>query len=116
MLRRTRFLRPSTATTPAASSTTKTQKPRFAFITRTRVASAMAILSAPVGYYYTQVHLPRARQIRALLHQKRPERTTPVFTTGNEPISSLTDLILKQGGDTSVLGKVIFYFNAVFRR
>lgn len=129
MLRRTRHLRPAvetvTSKSPVSSSSSSSNSKNnstkraglFSFITRARVAAAMAVMSAPVGYYYTQVHLPRARHIAALLQQKRPQRTTPVFTTGNEPISSLTTLIQNQNGGAplSIFSNLVFYINSIFR-
>ena len=79
------------------------------FFTKTKFATAAAVLSAPLGYYYTQVHLPHARRVAELLKQQRPERSTPVFTTGGEPISSITQLVPKE---TSLIR---FYFNSLYR-
>jgi predicted unusual protein kinase regulating ubiquinone biosynthesis (AarF/ABC1/UbiB family) len=73
------------------------------------VAAAAVVAVAPVGWYYQRVYVPRTRQLRDLLQQSRPERTTRVFATGAEPVESVRALLPP---DASV---VAFYARSLAR-
>ena len=73
------------------------------------VAIAAAVVSCvPAAWYYAAVYRPRERFLSALLSQQRPQRSTPVFATGAEPLTNVSAMAVGTN-------RVVFYARALSR-